>query len=306
MQADYLTLDTAIWTYYPFANRWPSSPTRVRLPCFPLRARVLASRPQVCPLNPSNPTKLTRTLPGLLSTPGSPLTPSPEENSPPPAKRRKLSPNVALATKPAGAEKLSPFGSPLSGGPEEDDDDDEPLALSFPKKSNGADLGFGSSGSSSTMSIDGIPATAPSTSPKPGPSPAKKGAGKTAAHTAPVDLPPPSDEALALMNGEIEMQPGPEHIVKVEDRMDEQQLDHLAAGVAIDSGGTHADVRNTFPNELASLTTVLSFLGSKTRKSGSSRASQGHHQGHRCGKRRSTSSCGDTYRVEDSVPKAVA
>jgi len=55
------------------------------------------------------------------------------------------------------------------------------------------------------------------------------------AHTAPVSIPPPSGEIRAEMNGEIPPQSTTEIAVKVEDQMDEGQLDRLATGVTVDT-----------------------------------------------------------------------
>ncbi|KAH8993251.1 Bromodomain-containing protein [Lactarius hatsudake] len=54
----------------------------------------------------------------------------------------------------------------------------------------------------------------------------------SAAQTAPVSIPPPSGEILAEMNGQMSL---PEIAVKMEEQMDEGQLDRLATGVTVDT-----------------------------------------------------------------------
>jgi histone acetyltransferase len=55
------------------------------------------------------------------------------------------------------------------------------------------------------------------------------------AQTAPVSIPPPSGDMLAEMNGEIFLPSTSEVAVKVEEQMDEGQLDRLATGVTVDT-----------------------------------------------------------------------
>jgi hypothetical protein len=55
------------------------------------------------------------------------------------------------------------------------------------------------------------------------------------AQTAPVSIPPPSGDILAEMNGEIDLQSPSEVAVKMEEQMDESQLDRLATGVTVDT-----------------------------------------------------------------------
>jgi histone acetyltransferase len=65
---------------------------------------------------------------------------------------------------------------------------------------------------------------------------AGKGSSKmSTAHTAPVSIPPPSGDILAEMNGEIDLQSPSEVAVKMEEQMDESQLDRLATGVTVDT-----------------------------------------------------------------------
>jgi histone acetyltransferase len=64
---------------------------------------------------------------------------------------------------------------------------------------------------------------------------AGKGCSKmSTAKTAPVSIPPPSGDILAEMNGEIDLQSA-EVAVKMEEQMDESQLDRLATGVTVDT-----------------------------------------------------------------------
>ena len=63
---------------------------------------------------------------------------------------------------------------------------------------------------------------------------------KTQAGTAPASIPPPTGLALAEMNGRITRE---EPRIKVEDRMDEGQLNRLATGVTVDTDTVAATVR---------------------------------------------------------------
>jgi histone acetyltransferase len=66
---------------------------------------------------------------------------------------------------------------------------------------------------------------------------------KTQAGTAPASIPPPTGLALAEMNGQIAHG---EPRVKIEDRMDEGQLNRLATGVTVDTDTVAATVRAIF------------------------------------------------------------
>jgi histone acetyltransferase len=67
---------------------------------------------------------------------------------------------------------------------------------------------------------------------------------KSKAQTAPTSIQPPTGREQAEMNGEINGVHGVDAKVKVEDKMDESQLNRLATGVTVDAGGTtHAVVR---------------------------------------------------------------
>ena len=68
---------------------------------------------------------------------------------------------------------------------------------------------------------------------------AKKGH-KTQAGTAPASIPPPTGLALAEMNGQITHE---EPRIKLEDKMDEGQLNRLATGVTVDTDTVAATVR---------------------------------------------------------------
>lgn len=78
----------------------------------------------------------------------------------------------------------------------------------------------------------------PSRQPHPGHR-AKKGH-KTQAGTAPASIPPPTGLALAEMNGKITHG---ESRIRVEDKMDEGQLNRLATGVTVDTDTVAATVR---------------------------------------------------------------
>ncbi len=58
---------------------------------------------------------------------------------------------------------------------------------------------------------------------------------KKKAHIAPASLAPPVGEEQALMNGKINGINGHEAKIKVEDKLDESQLNRLAAGVPVDA-----------------------------------------------------------------------
>jgi histone acetyltransferase len=68
------------------------------------------------------------------------------------------------------------------------------------------------------------------------------------AQTAPVSIPPPSGDILAEMNGEISLPSTSEVAVKVEEQMDEGQLDRLATGVTVDTAiaSSSSSVRLSF------------------------------------------------------------
>jgi len=68
---------------------------------------------------------------------------------------------------------------------------------------------------------------------------AKKGH-KTQAGTAPASKPPPTGLALAEMNGQVTHE---EPRIKIEDKMDEGQLNRLATGVTVDTNTVAATVR---------------------------------------------------------------
>jgi histone acetyltransferase len=63
---------------------------------------------------------------------------------------------------------------------------------------------------------------------------------KTQAGTAPASIPPPTDLALAEMNGQTSHE---EPRIKLEDKMDEGQLNRLATGVTVDTDTAAATVR---------------------------------------------------------------
>lgn len=55
------------------------------------------------------------------------------------------------------------------------------------------------------------------------------------AQTAPVSIPPPSGDILAEMNREFPLQSSSDVAIKMEEQMDEGQLDRLATGVTVDT-----------------------------------------------------------------------
>ena len=68
---------------------------------------------------------------------------------------------------------------------------------------------------------------------------------KSKAQTAPASMQPPTGREQAEMNGEVNGINGRDAIVKIEEKMDESQLNRLATGVTVDAAGTtHAVVRH--------------------------------------------------------------
>jgi histone acetyltransferase len=110
---------------------------------------------------------------------------------------------------------------PLSKRPrlseEDDEDEDQPLAITarmnIPPASrheNGAKPPFSRRGGKGTSAM-------------------------SAAQTSPMSIPPPSGELLAEMNGQIPLPNATDIAVKMEEQMDEGQLDRLATGVTVDT-----------------------------------------------------------------------
>lgn len=113
---------------------------------------------------------------------------------------------------------------PLSKRPrlseEDDEDEDQPLAITarmnpppVSRHENGVKPHFSRRGGKGTSA-------------------------KSAAQTAPVSIPPPSGEMMAEMNGQIPLSNASEISVKMEEQMDEGQLDRLATGVTVDTAIT--------------------------------------------------------------------
>ena len=143
-----------------------------------------------------------------------PLSPASSELSdiPPPMKRRRIS------------------ESSLSDADEEDDDDDDdeedkPLAA--------------------RMTVKSAPDARPSKTTTGKRSGKKASSMKSKAQTAPASIQPPSGREQDEMNGKTNGINGHDTRVKVEEKMDESQLNRLATGVTVDAGGTtHAVVCN--------------------------------------------------------------
>lgn len=81
---------------------------------------------------------------------------------------------------------------------------------------------------------------------------------KTKAHTAPMSIAPPTGEVQAAMNGELPPtscynQPP----VKVEEQMDESQLDRLATGVTVDTEGVAPTAVSITPPHLPCVSSTL-------------------------------------------------
>lgn len=68
------------------------------------------------------------------------------------------------------------------------------------------------------------------------------------AQTAPVSIPPPSGDIRAEMNREIHFQSTTDVAVKVEDQMDESQLDRLVTGVTVDTAISSSSSSVRLPN----------------------------------------------------------
>ena len=115
-------------------------------------------------------------------------------------------------------ESSQPPAKRLRLSEEDDEDEDQPLAVTARMNHP----------SSSRLENGGA---------RPHP-PRRAGKGTSAmstAHTAPMSIPPPSGDVRAEMNGEILLQNTSEVAVKMEDQMDESQLDRLATGVTVDT-----------------------------------------------------------------------
>ena len=96
----------------------------------------------------------------------------------------------------------------------------------------------------------------------------KKGPGiKTKASTAPTSLAPPTGKEQALMNGTMKGVTSQKGRVKVEDRLDERQLDRLVTGVTVDTGGQSSAIVGTSSKlRTSSLTSLLSPLPSQRKQ----------------------------------------
>ena len=122
---------------------------------------------------------------------------------------RGSSPNDEASQPPAKRLRLSE---------EDDEDEDQPLAITTGR-----------------MNIPSSSRFENGTRPHPFRRGGKGTGAMSTAHTAPVSIPPPSGNIRAEMNGEISPQSSSEVAVKVEDQMDESQLDRLATGVTVDT-----------------------------------------------------------------------
>jgi histone acetyltransferase len=143
--------------------------------------------------------------------------------------------------------------SPLSDAEDDDDDDDDeedkPLAARMTTKT----------------APDGARTTSKVTTGKR--SGKKSSSMKSKAQTAPASMQPPTGREQAEMNGQVNGINGRDTVVKVEERMDESQLNRLATGVTVDAGGTtHAVVRLfLYPSAHHNLISAYSLL-SRLRK----------------------------------------
>ncbi|KXN91016.1 hypothetical protein AN958_03083 [Leucoagaricus sp. SymC.cos] len=142
----------------------------------------------------------TRSQPSNALSPASSILSDPSPTSPRAAKRRRLS-----------------YSSSLSDADDNDDDDDEqPLASRV-------------ASSSTTRPVSGRRSGKSRKGGK------KNSAMKKKAHTAPTSLAPPVGDEQAQMNKRINGINGHEPKIKVEDKLDEGQLNRLAAGVPVDA-----------------------------------------------------------------------
>jgi histone acetyltransferase len=117
--------------------------------------------------------------------------------------------------------------SSLSDADEDDDDDEEdrPLAARMTTKT-APDVSRPSKGTTGKRSGK------------------KASSMKSKAQTAPASIQPPTGREQAEMNGQLNGVNGLDMTVKIEEKMDESQLNRLATGVTVDAGGTtHAVVR---------------------------------------------------------------
>ncbi|KAF9452713.1 hypothetical protein P691DRAFT_721093 [Macrolepiota fuliginosa MF-IS2] len=138
----------------------------------------------------------TRSQQSNALSPASPILSDPPPSSPRAPKKRQLS------------------SSSLSDADDNrDDDDEQPLASRVATSSTSRPRRSGKSGKGGK----------------------KNPAMKKKAHTAPTSLAPPIGDEQAQMNGRINGMNGREPKVKVEDKLDEGQLNRLAAGVPVDA-----------------------------------------------------------------------
>lgn len=86
---------------------------------------------------------------------------------------------------------------------------------------------------------------------------------KFKAHTAPTSIAPPTGEMQAEMNGEVQPINGHDTAIKVEDKLDEGQLDRLATGVTVDTADSATTMAVGVPlclHALSLQSTPFSFL----------------------------------------------
>ncbi|OBZ67017.1 Histone acetyltransferase GCN5 [Grifola frondosa] len=74
---------------------------------------------------------------------------------------------------------------------------------------------------------------------------------KSKAHTAPAHIAPPTDEERAEMTRPVNGVNGHEPKIKVEDKMDEGQLNRLTTGVTVDASGTASAVAPSKPEKMS-------------------------------------------------------
>lgn len=114
-------------------------------------------------------------------------------------------------------EDLQPLAKRPRLSEEDDEDEDQPLAIT------------------ARMNIPSSSRFDNGARPHPSRRAGKGISAMSTAKTAPVSIPPPSGDILAEMNGEITLQSPSEVAVKMEEQMDESQLDRLATGVTVNT-----------------------------------------------------------------------
>jgi histone acetyltransferase len=160
-------------------------------------------------------------------------------------------------------EDLQPLAKRPRLSEEDDEDEDQPLALT------------------ARMNLPSSSRLENGARPQPSRRGGKGMSAMSTAHTAPVSIPPPSGDVMAEMNGDIPLQSLSEVAVKVEEQMDESQLDRLATGVTVDTAdpSSSSSVRRAYQHlsHMESLTFPATVSRYETRETLRHRTTKGHY-----------------------------